>query len=220
MIRRRVLPVAALAAGLAACAAPHQGAGPARPVLATPAAAGTAPTRRASTTLRTSTTASTFSFTLPAGVAWVADGDRRVASGARIRRWRFQPGGHSPACVVTAGELPNYHGAFPAAELAAFVGSRESGSEVIRNESITPPTAGTIAEIRQEQSFVSRVAEAGTVRSHLYVRQALTTAHTLVAVYAAGPDNAAGTCRPRDATESLIVASPTGGSSPTTGGTP
>ncbi|HEX2808646.1 MAG TPA: hypothetical protein VHN80_20985, partial [Kineosporiaceae bacterium] len=185
-------------------------AAPARPVLATPPAARVPASAAA--------TASSFRFVLPAGVAWAPDGDRRVASGARIRRWRFQPPGHSPACVVTTGELAKYRGAFPAAELAAFAGARESGAEVLRNESITPP-AGAVAAIRQEQSFVSVVAGAGTVRSHLHVRQALTTDRTLVAVYAAGPDDAAGRCRPKDTAASLVVASPTGGSSPTSGET-
>jgi hypothetical protein len=209
-VTRRPLPfgplplVAVLAAGLAACGAPPAAPGATAPATTT-TASGVRPTSTA------------FSIDLPAGVTWVADGDRRVASGARIRRWRFQPPGHGPACVVSTGELVDYRGAFPAVQLAAFAGSRESGAEVIRNESITPP-AGSVAAITQEQSFVSQVVGAGTVRSHLYVRQALTVTHTLVAVYAAGPDDAAADCRPQDTAASLHIASPTGGSTDSTGG--
>ena len=218
MTRRRGGPAAGLAlgliAGVAGCAATP----------AATAALTTSPTTSPSPIISPSppdarkAASAAFSIELPSGVAWVPDGDRRVASGARIRRWRFQPSGRGPACVVTTGELADYRGAFPATELAAFAGFRESGSEVLRNESITPP-AGAVAAISQELSFVSAVTGAGTVRSHLYVRQALTTTRTLVAVYAAGPDDAAGRCRPQDTVASLVVASPTDGSSPTSGET-
>ena len=209
---RRALPlVAALAVGLAACGAPPAAPGATAPPSTPTAPTTAAPTTAAPTSTAAITTSTTFGIDLPPGVAWVADGDRRVASGARIHRWRFQPPGRGPACVVTTGELVDYRGAFPAVQLAAFAGSRESGAEVIRNESITPP-AGSIAAITQEQSFVSQVVGAGTVRSHLYVRQALTAAHTLIAVYAAAPDDAAARCRPQDTAASLHIASPTDGS--------
>jgi hypothetical protein len=153
---------------------------------------------------------------LPEGTSWTPDGDRRSATGARIRRWRFRPVTTSPACVVTVGEQPDYHGSFPAAALTAFAATRESGADVVRNESIAPPPAGTIAAIRQEQTFVSVVPGQGTTRSHLYVREALTSRRTLVAVYAASSDDVAAACRPDQVTESLTIRpGPTGPSSTT-----
>lgn len=207
--------VAVLVAGLTACAGPSS-----RHDIALPAAATSGPsTSAASATTRVG--GSTFTIELPGGVVWSPDGDRRISSGARITRWRYQPPGRSPACVVTTGELPGYGGAFPAAALAAFAGTRESGVEVVRNEAVVPPPAGTVAAVRQEQSVVNVLAAgAGTTRGHLYAQQVLTTAHTLVAVYAAAPDAAAAGCRPQDITTSLLVVSPTGGSSSSPGGTP
>jgi hypothetical protein len=164
-----------------------------------------------------------FSIQLAAAVTWTHDPDRVTDSGAWIRRWRYQPSGNSPSCVVTLGELPDYHGPFPAVELTSFTITTDN-VRILRNEQIVPPPSGAVAAVRQEESFDSPASgtEPATdpVPGHLYARVALTTRHSLVAVYAAAPDQATGECRPDEIAASLAIDPADGGPASSPGGAP
>ena len=150
------------------------------------------------------------SVELPAGVAWAPDGERRSPSGATILRWRYQPPGSGPACVVTLGRLDRFRGSFPSAAIAAFNGAREPGVETLRNEPVVPPPGGAVAAVRQEQRFVSALPVPSGTPGHLYGLQVLTGDGALVVVVAAAPDAAAPLCRPEEVVASLRLRPPPG----------
>jgi hypothetical protein len=162
-----------------------------------------------------------FSFGLPEGAGYRRDSGQVTETGATVRRWRRTLGVAGTSCVVVAGEQPAYRGSFPAAQLAAFGAGRGPGSEVIRNEPITPP-AGAVAAVRQELRFVVRRTDGGgTAPARLYVRQYLTRGRTLISLNAASPDDDAGLCRPEAVVSSLLLTGReyTAPSNASTGGT-
>ena len=150
-----------------------------------------------------------YAFGLPDAVAYQEDAERVTDSGATVRRWRYPLTPEGISCVVVAGEQPDYRGSFPAAAIAAFGARPEEGSRVLVNQALTPPPAGTVAAVRQEQSFVLPVA-GGTLSGRVYARQYLTRGRTLVSLNAAGPGDDAAACRLQAIVSSLVIISPDG----------
>ena len=166
------------------------------------------------------TPAVSFSFTLPASAGYRQEPDQVTENGATVRRWLLPLGVAGTGCVVLAAEQSDYRGSFPAVQLAAFGAARGPGSEVVRNEPMPPPD-GAVAAIEQELRFVLRRSDRGTAPARLFARQYLTPGRTLISLNAAGPDDAAGRCRPEAVVASLLPTgreyTAPGGPAPSTG---
>jgi len=124
------------------------------------------------------------------------------ANGTSISRWHFElsPGG--PACTIVASEQPAYAGDFPAAILQTFEVLAERTDKIVTNEQVPPPP-GAVGAVRQESTFLVKLAGGTSVQARLYQRQLLTAGKTLVSLTVAAPEDALARCRAKDVAASL-----------------
>ncbi len=150
---------------------------------------------------------SVLAFDLPTVPGYHQEGTRIAENGAVVRRWRLKLDGDQRFCVVVAGEQPNFSGSFPASAIAAFRAGRDPGGRIVANQEITS-VPGTVAGVRQESSYVFSLGSRGTETGILFVRQFLTTEHTLISLNVAGPEIDSDNCRLASIVDSLRVATP------------
>jgi hypothetical protein len=161
------------------------------------ATAATAPTPTAAPATGTLLQGKAFRFRLPAGMTFTPYADSTSPSGARLRKWRYpiRPGG--PFCLVNAAEQANFTGSYPASSIALFEADKRPGDVIVRNAVVNPPMAGASGEVAQENTFSTTLDDGTKVAERQVVRDVLTTGHTLVDLWVAGPDRAPDTCQIR-----------------------
>jgi len=143
-----------------------------------------------------------YAVGIPTDPAFTKGRSETRANGTSISRWHFElsPGG--PACTIVASEQPAYAGDFPAAILQTFEVLAERTDKIVTNEQVPPPP-GAVGAVRQESTFLVKLAGGTSVQARLYQRQLLTAGKTLVSLTVAAPEDALARCRAQDVAASL-----------------